>query len=68
PLHAAAPELLGALEALERAQLVKEEYYRQCDLGQPPSKGWEKLNFTDVTATRLRANELSRAAIEEAKK
>ena len=53
-----------ALEAREAARLVKEEYYRQSDLGQPPSEEWDKLSFIDVTGARLHADELARAAID----
>lgn len=66
PLHDAAADMLEALKVRREERFIVGEYYRQCDLGLPPSQGWVKLTFQDVTKIRVHADQLSMAAIAKA--
>jgi hypothetical protein len=64
---AAAPDLLLACERQDLYERMKKEYYKQSDLGQSPSKGWQELGFVDLVKAERIARETRKDAIAKAR-
>lgn len=67
-LIAAAPDLLLACERRQLYEAMKYEYYRQVDLGMPPSEGWQEISTVDLHKAERIAKESCLEAIAKAKR